>query len=413
MPCGLLAFLGMEATAFSDREISNEGLFFSEAIVQAKEMLWIGYQGYSFEERAHCTPAACVTAFLQSLDAGYTICDKQPSKELVERSAIEAFFTKEDTALSKESSFVVPFSKPIEKEHVIQIALLNQVARSPLKAYFQDTFGIYLYQKSESREFSFTYPSRRTIVPLAKEAFCIPNEELGAFADKKIVLAQPLLQKMAKQHFQERVVSFKQAADSLGIDLGLCMQVTLSSMCKKVEQRGERSWCVPAIELFVQGMRICIEGTMDTVHPNGMLSFEAKSSLFRIWPELVIRAMLAEQMNLLPLNTVYFLKDGKKIAIAMPAPEKLLASYAVYALECASLPSFLYPDWITFVLENECLEEASFMKKYASQSFGYQDPYQALFVEKMPFQAISQQFDRWHAQAKVLFSPCSDTLGGT
>lgn len=249
------------------RAYAIERHLFLSALLTAKKRFIISYQSYSYEDRAVKPPASFIQDLLQTLDETCTIEGRPPASCLVCTHALDS---------------LNPASKPIEAASFVKkttlvserlyIHELSQVAKYPLRPYFQKNLGLYLRDfESGLAKSEFEAQDSMAYARLKKEAFFLSNDDAPELIERQYGALAPLLKSAVKSSLEEELCKLKANAASMGIALDERMSLELTLSCKKPVQLGPNSWKVPALVFDIRGFPYTLEGRLANVHPQGFL----------------------------------------------------------------------------------------------------------------------------------------------
>ncbi len=350
-----------------------------EAILTTKEMLYISYQSYAFKERVALHPAGIVTEILETLDIAVTEHGLESSCENEYTPHVPKVHLEKVDALIPD---------------VISIQELSQVAKHPLKAYFQHGLGLYLHDynpKVSLSEFDVLTPKHFAM--LKRQAFV--EQDLNQEFRK---LPSPL-KYAAVSLVTDEVDELSENAKLLGLQKDAPMQIELSLSCKNAQELAPGAWKLPAIEVDISGRRIRLVGLLTNIYPQGIITFEAKSQkpLYKVWPDILMLNLIKDTVPITP--QLLYIKEGKLEMVDILDPAQKLADYVAYALQARGAPSCLYPHWIDALMEHELPPE----KLLIDNPYAYSDPYLDLYLSRVPVEAVENEWPAWKNLARTLF----------
>jgi len=323
VPRDVVCFLGMNEAALP----WGSSHLVIEAIVAARSQLYISFQSYAFEERC----AQYAHSIVHDIMAVVDVAVQNHTLQLNSHDPYEV-------STSQQLPAVVEKIAPT----TISINELSQVAKYPLRAYFQQGQGLYLYDNKPYRD-DFDVLEQKNQYTLKHSLFPLSDQESKNRLQKQFTgLTTSLKEAYSMLYEEEREVAIQNAKE-LGIKAEEPLEVVLSPTAKCIEKRGERSWLVPALQLD----NVQLVGTITNLYPQGIVLFEKKSkeAILKVWPELLLVNILQKELDLQP--NVLFIRDAKKETVVIDDAIDRLKEYVAYALEARSRPSLLYPDLAT------------------------------------------------------------------
>ena len=381
---------------FSLRDLDS--YFFIESLLLARKLFFLSYQGYSFEERTVTPPSAIILEFLQTLDDGYVVEKQLPSKKIAQ---VHNLYSSTLSPCRKATSFQSNNFLKRDSSAILFYTLqeLLQVAKSPLKPFFQNNLGLYLSSWEEARlSTEETGLDRLEYWKLRKEAFKKTEEQFEPFLQS--------LQKRDGVHGKVQALSLKEelkelqdACLSFGIKPDATLTIELASSCKTVQEILPNEWHMPPLAFELDGQTVLLEGRLENIHQDGIIFFSNKntSHIVRQWPEILLRAYVLKQLALPFKNDVYFLKNGKTLPLVIDNPVFELRKYVAFCLRCQEKPCCLFPDGIEHLLKENSDKFLNLMQ------FQNQDPYISYYVKSTPLMQVQEEIIEWQKMAKELF----------
>ncbi len=362
----IVCFLGMNEGACP----RSLGSLIIEAIVAAKKALYISYQGFSFKERALEAPHAVIRDILDTLNLG---------DDFIKRHALAS---QSDRPYLPEPAVleigVEPSSKNVD---AVSISELSQLAKYPLKAYYQHGFGLHLFDKK------------------TEDTLEIKNQRLirqKLFENKNIAEELSLLPKAIREAacmlFEEENDYFQEQAKVLGISQYSPLQVEFTPAVKTIEREGA-SLKLPALELNLGEKTVVIRGTTTGIYNQGIVLFENKSkaAVLKVWPELLLVNLFQKELGVAP--RLLFLKDGKSEEVQIENPQEKLKEYVRYALEARERASLLYPALFTALSKHEGAKDMDSVR----------DPYLELHLSRTGPDALQKDWSWARNKSELLF----------
>ncbi len=190
IPFRVIALIGMNEGAFprqnrppgfdliagerrrGDRSLRDEDRYlFLEAILSARETLYLSYVGQSIRDGSEIPPSVLVSELLDYLDSGYRVDDREPSRVLVRHHRLQPFspayfdgsaglfsFSEENLAAirAREQGGAVggeflatPLALPENDGWEVSLAGLLRFYDHPARSFLVDRFGIRLEQAAD------------------------------------------------------------------------------------------------------------------------------------------------------------------------------------------------------------------------------------------------------------------------
>lgn len=241
--------------------------------------------------------------------------------------------------------------KPVPtKEKVIDLKLLNQISRHPLKAYLNHRLGLYLDQNKEptaDKEENFTHSSL--------EMYHLRSAALGSSVEQVInrqkqqrCYPQGIFGEVATKRLGQECYREKQQLETLALNSNDIYSVKLDLSCDKPTQIGEHEWIAPALSISYQKKELKLIGTINNVTPQGIMSRGKYqlADLAKIWPQYLVGCCMSPLPFQVESKTVLFLKDGKLFSSEGKDVMALLKEFIDYSQLALQTPSPLAPEWI-------------------------------------------------------------------
>lgn len=312
---------------------------------------------------------------------------------------------------------ILSSSEPILKRdeaiptHPITLSIhdLNSCAKHPLKFYVNKTLGIYLPkdqpQLTSHEPFDLSQLESYKLRSLLIEN---PPKELLAWIDKENLLPSGPFKESIKRKLETDFYSLQQGLQKLKIIPKSVRSITLSAQCTHLEGVESTHWRVPALIVHTGSQRYRIQGTLDNIFPEGLLSMgkDQFSDVAKLWPTVLLLHAIIQRDNL-PLKSDLLLpQTGGAKTLNLDHPLELLGSYLDY-LQCAlKQPSPLMPDWLTILIKND---EQGFKAKIESSSDrqfkSYVDPYLEWLFSRNQEMELASWMGHWKSHSSTLFAP--------
>ncbi len=338
VPRDVVCFLGMSEGAFP-RSSSHLVI---EAIVAAKKGCFFSYEGFSFQDRKMIEPHSIVLDVVGAIhkDKGFIqkhTLSSETSKIYLQRVNEQAYDAK----------------RAVKETTIITLQELSQLAKYPLKRYYQESFGLYL-QNMQADDDALELKNQYL---LRTRLFSHPKEMAKEFLKNELYYLPSGLKQAASILFEEENEEFHEQAKALGIDPLCPIEVEFTPAVKQIEQVSERSWKIPAIDFAIDGEKILVTGKIGGLYKEGIILFEKKSkaSLCKIWPELLLLSSI--QKTISAKAALLYLKDKKAEEQDVKEPLEKLKDFVAYALEARKRPSLLYPDYLSLLAKDAHMPE--------------------------------------------------------
>jgi hypothetical protein len=362
-----VALLGMN-------EGNGSGALIIEAILAARKMVTISFQGLSSQDRMHMPPAFSVEELVRAVEGGYTLT----SPLIEEHELIEELGEQK----SEEKSFNLP-SLICTTSDIVELDFLRRIAKNPLKTYLEQNFHLH-----------FSYPEREKIGACftKKDFYSLLQQSRGTSPDefRAIIQACPktgqgVVFEAIEHTLIARQKEFFEKAALLGFDVSNMLTIDLSASCHKKEEIGERHFVLPAP--CVGGKRVV--GKLEGIVSEGFLfsSRYSFANMVRAWPDILIRASIAPHFVDIRPDVLICLEEARRKALKIKPVSEELEHYVAFALRCIEQPFCVLPDGIGDIL--------------AGRGPDMDDPYARFFTERVD---IKPHISGWQEEAEALFS---------
>jgi hypothetical protein len=287
-----------------------------EAILSAKS-LFIGYQAYDFATKEAVLPSSSIIDIFTHLDDHYRIDEQFPSKALThhhDNSRPNRFEEKEKDfpliALKKDALLHVQAVDP---------KALKKVAKSPLEVFYKAKLGYVSSFKDENTLFVKPWEVKH----------CLEEQDASSWESQEII----------------RVLRVLNADSPLYDVLLLPTAVDFSIDYEK------KQFVCPIIQCGA--FEIC--GIWPSLRKEGtvLLNEDWKKELFRLWPEQVFRAYVAQEYGVPLHEKIILIEEGKVLSIDCQVPHTVLQEWASFALAAVEHP---FP--FTFEIVKKLLSES-------------------------------------------------------
>lgn len=376
LPSKIICLLGMNEGDFPRRGRLNEDRYLIiQACLHARKMLYISYQGFSFHDHKTYPPSSCVVELMSAIEEGYT-----PSRGLVTHHPL----LQEKKVPRKISSFDFTIGAPVPLE-TVDVRLLKEIAKNPLKPYFRTVFQLSLSSYKEER-FSKLI-EWYDLASLERNALKVPLDVFFANIENHPKMPTGMLKRAIVTHLKEAEESYQKAR--LAFNIGQPLTIELSSSCIAPVEIAHGHYIFPSIK---SGKKE-IFGKIEGMYEGGYLLFERlNTALFRIWPELLIIRYLEERYGCFKesAHSIISLKEGKKENLLIQEPLQELMKFTSYAESCHSKPFCLYPEFIPELFQAIGPQESL-------------DAYASFFLENVTDQRLSELVLEWQKETINLF----------
>lgn len=395
-PACVICLLGLDESSFPRSDMNQARLFgmqwpqqcdkhlLLEALISARQKLYISFQSISFEDQRPLRPAGAVEELVRAYDL------------VVQHHAIDDYEPSTRAVITGGDFFL--HNAPIQehKAQEVNISTLMQASRSPLELFFQKR-GIHLFEKPPVR----LSDELATIEPklfrrLRKEAFMGSRADISQMLKRELkYLSKPLIG-ICEDVVQSDLELIMEHARQLDVDPERLGSITLSSSCTRPVLENVCSWYVPSIVLQ-DGCEIT--GTIDMLHPKGLISFASNEfeEHMRSFIKAVFVSYANQYYNIEVDPAILFLQTGQKLAYDIQNSREILSDFVSYAHVCAQKPLCVYPEWIKMLITEEQFPVA-LLEKEAS------DPYLALFINRVNPELLPQMWPEWRMYALRFFS---------
>lgn len=366
IPAHAVCLLGMNSEGFGQGKIDLcqlgyslqrssssydlEQYLFCEALLAAKELFWISFQGYSFENRSPIEPSSVVVDLLTSLDGTVQFLIKEYQETCRQRlSQSPQFFRREKR----------------KSDPRVCIKELFQTAHSPAKLYLQKELGLFF--------------------PLQKNG----QGSVDRF-----------LEQLVYQKKQEEERELELLSKKFGFDPKKRFSIEFSAGCTAVAQVSDQEWHLPALTFSENNEVITLEGRVDGLYEQGelVLGYKNRAAHMRKWPRILLRAYVGELLGFTSRGQIYCTKNQTASSIDVDNPYERLKTFVLYTKQCQQEPIGLYPEFVDVLFDPRALsKEIAAMKKRRQK-----DPYLAFFLSKISLDD-NNLFELWRKIGKEVY----------
>ncbi|SCA63606.1 Uncharacterized protein SCG7086_AX_00070 [Chlamydiales bacterium SCGC AG-110-P3] len=244
---------------------------------------------------------------------------------------------------------------PGENSKIIDLSLLNGMARHPIRSYLQRTLGIYLretehWECDDSETFSLS-PLEHGL--LRKQAFHQPVEEVIAQADQCGLLPAGAFREVAVQRLIHDVEVWKGILRKLGIDGACLYDIELRRDCMGPNWVNEHHLQLPAIKVEANDCHYTIVGALPDCINRGMLVHAKGDSadVARLWPQALILGLL--DLTGQSGGDIFLTKSGNIFPVCIETPGKELVKWLGYYERALTGPSPLLPEWTAPIIAGD------------------------------------------------------------
>jgi exodeoxyribonuclease V gamma subunit len=400
-PAQIVCLIGMNEKAFPRKAILPQAqdidrYLFLEALLSARNTLYISYQGFSFEDRLQLQPAVPVQDLLQTLDEGYLIDGMLPSKKLIERHAL---MPDEATYENKRCDFFTIQKGMKELKQTVDVKYLSQVARNPLKAYLESDHNLRLLHFKDQLCQDLEFESSDVYDLLRKAAF-LSEEEYEYALQNHPKIPDGIVKKAALNLFRKERQEILFKKEKLGLQMSKPFTIELNVGAKSFEKIAPHHFVFPAIKLEIENKQVLIQGKLDKLYQEGFLLYEKQelSKVIGAWPEFLIYSHLANCTDHFQAKGVYFLKDAKVKSLKIDNPLHELQKFTTHALNTGVESYALYPEWIEDIIQKEREPFHAQLQENSAK-----DRYLNFFMKRTSPQLIDSLFSDLKKRAQFLY----------
>jgi exonuclease V gamma subunit len=365
-PSEVVCLIGME------QGVHLESRSIIEALLSSRSLLYISFQGISYEDHQELPPATCVEELIRFIEKGYTLT------RLLQRHQLSEYYHEEKV---ESRSFSIISTCPKESE-IVHIDELKRAFYSPLRLYFEE-LGIRMSEPSS------LFPSfdRECFYSLLRKTMPASDEEFEEALRSHPQMPEGKLRQAACEMLREKRASIKKSGKEKGIDFEDLVTIELCLSIKKPYEIEKGKFAIPAIEC--KNRRIV--GTLRNLSPRGYFFLEKKShrSFYRDFPSIAIREILSDQLSW-QKGKIHFLGDEKEEAYTI-CPHNALEKAISFVSKCKKAPLALLPQHVDEILKGGFPEKV-------------EDPYFQLLCARTDKKALHEMLPEWEKEAKVLFS---------
>jgi len=401
-PAKYISLLGMQEGAFprnkssflvsmgaclqpgmTSHQVLDKSLFL-EALASAQEAIFISYQNYSFEDHSTLYPSGCV----QDLISSYTLEVTQHSIDSCLEVAAEKISPNTITAKNDCIHTV---------KRQVDLSLLMEVARSPLKPYYQRHANLSFFDKGNVRyEDVFSLITHKAFRKTVTEAFFQEPAMQKLCVEKKFAPLPPLLQQACSRNILKELACMDKHASDLGILDKTPLIIELNGAIDAPYEKNKGHFIFPSIKLAAGE----VVGSLQGICREGIVLFTKKSAedLIRLWPKILILLVLKEQHGLDCRSDILFLHEPYRMHCVIDAPQDKLERFVQYANQCEDRPYCLYPELLRTLLSSDVPPNPL----VNTDGRFYVDPYLAFFMQQNSPEDVAAYWGEWQKTAKQL-----------
>jgi exonuclease V gamma subunit len=388
----------IEGADWAPTSLDEDRYQFLELILAARQHFCVSYVRVDPKDHKEVLPSPLVAELLSYLETTLvTIHHPQyKSSWAAEKQPLDPFF----------DGFAPQKQEDGEQEITISLKQLNNLARHPIRFYFQETLQMFLSEEEdlESGEFLLSALHR---FALRKASLQQTASSVLSAADKKGKLPHGVFKELAVDKVALESDVFHKNLEELQINPEDFFSVTLKEEVWEFAQIAPKRFVAPALTLTLANGRVAkIVGRIDNLCPQGWFFYgeEKIADLVKAWPTFLVALQLKARG--LPVGEALLLgKEGVCKQFAPFDSSKALQDYVRYFERAGRSLSPLMPDWAEALL----FKQADDLEKAISASFAgkfsYQDPYlQWLFARgtRLPHDEL---FSLWSEYLRALLHP--------
>lgn len=362
-----------EVPSLSPNASAVDRYLFLEALLKARDYLWISYLSHSSEEKVEMMPSVVVQELVdwlkKFLQASDTLVLKVPPLA-ISKEALELFpyFSSARYQAAHLYYGNQPLLSPVQfpltlppdiwpEEEEIKIEDLYECLRNSVGFYFSEVLHVRL-KKEEEEDFDqeeFCLPVWQERI-LASQCLTSSIGEVVAKAKQRGEFPMGEFEKVAIARLEEKTRGLRERLDLFQVAPEECMTVILSRCCEKPVRLENGSLLVPAWEVALEnGRKYFVTGQIESVSPKGLAcpTTDKAPELFPFWPHYIVLAghpaLRDIPSGILPLCKL----NRKEDPLVWPDldPKAELAKLILYCQKAKTLISPLISKWIF-----ECLD---------------------------------------------------------
>lgn len=432
---------GCKETDYCPSQTDYDRFLFLETVLSARNYLILSYNGYSESDGKEQPPSLLISELINYIDKAYLFEDKLPSQHCLykhphypfdhkyfsEDNRIRSYSYKQYLAARAYyhvdkpsingflSKFVV--SHPIQwqdNSHTVRINLkeLAQLAKNPIKTYFNRTLGMFL-ENPENRkvknEESFHLSHLQNHI-LKHNSLNQPIDHILNKAERSGQLPVGAFKTVYVDKIRNEIAALQRNLEELGVLPQEIFKITFSENAPHANSIDPDHWHLPHLQIPYRGKIIHIVGTFPEVSKKGLITYDKddKTDVLEWWPHFLVLHCLIKAHSL-PIEPQLLLLQGKKgkaKSAFSDDPFPLLEQYLDYYFTSQENASPLIPKWIPHLVSEDADSFADKMHQTLT------NPHQPIYDEylKWSMQDGSALPDsptlvaHWQNNAQKLFS---------
>ena len=371
----LLERLHLVVGKASSSNIFLEKYHFIETLLCA-EILFIGYQEYSFETKEQLLPSCMVVSLLQHLEALYSLDGKNVSGKICFSASLEDRMCDEREGCSASQDLLLPEK---QRSSVVDIRALFRCSRAPLQRYYEERFALHAIFADKESIFTPNYVVQRHMA-----------SSLGRKIGK--------LSKGVQQEIAHETQKLHTCLTYLGIASLSLIDVHLLPFLEEMSCDIEaKKYVVPSVCLT----DLLLHGTLEGYALEGIVltSENWHKELFGRWCEHVFRSHMALHRGIPFESAAIVVFEQQKIPLPLDSRLELFMNLYKEAQQ--------RPFPFTYEIVSLLVQEASVDEVYnaiVEQGASFQMPHPwNVFASSVTLQEISSLYPVWKQVAKELY----------
>lgn len=406
LPARVVYLLGMEEEAFprknphhslcalpaSQSKPSDEDRYlFLELLFTASDFFIVSFPNSSPEDGKKLLPSLVVQELLSYLSLElvqeHPHLPSDPDNFVNHESVSWIYYVAAAQREEKPSLFVPHFFEktallpPKTGAFTIDLKQLRQLAKNPLRFYFNQTLDFFLPWEKEETEFSL---SSLEHVRLTQRAWKEPLSPLLRKAEARGIFPQGAFGNLAQSKL---VQEGEEIRTFISTDT---LEIEWKEGCKTAQEWKKGCWIVPALKWG----EVTLTGTLSEISTQGLLLHgkESFADILKAWPDILFFSLFMQKNEV----QLLFLKEKTRKNFQLRDPLSALKKYVQYYLLAQENPSPLFPDWAEPLLRGT---EEELTKKIAVEQ---RDPYRRWLLERDGTPFASAIFNNWVPTLRTL-----------
>ncbi len=455
VPAKLIALIGMNEDSFPRTDSKNsldlslkyetdyrpsktdyDRYLFLEALLSARKYFMMSYVGNFQNHSKFPVGSLVIQELLNYMDEGYLLGKAKFSDVAVKIHPFNAFdrkYFEKNTGFKSYCTisyslavknyerrkdkhqffpdFKMLVSKSDEKNEIPELILelkeLSNLAKNPLKTYFNKTLGIYLknFDLDFKSDEDFTL-SHLDLSKIKKASLKTAVKDLLELVEKNGTLPSGLFKDLAVQKIQTEISLLENHLAKHSIKTEDVFNVDFFEGCLELERSENGSLFLPPLCFnYKNKFRVKIVGNLPHVCKQGLILHvkDDKVDVIKAWPEFIVFSCLMETHKVAEKNLI-FAKCGKLKEAFFDNPFEHLENYLDYYFEALENASPLIPEWVFDFVHSDKEQLAKKMNTSLSNDFNplYNDYLHWIRQnEELPYCA---SFDEcWKAKSQNLY----------